>query len=215
MRGLCIRLIVIYVSHWPNCNWCGRGGTVHLVHSPNTTDDTGDTSDPPSETGKPDTTDPYPDGGLDNDVTESEAVQDAVAQDASLKLVSKRRSAPTSHRRTSRLKRSSFPIYNREVVIAAEDDSDSLVSASDIVFPLAVPVGGPPPLPTLPPIGLSTGTGATQTSERIINGTPAPAQAPAKTQKGGRSSCTPSPTKSLAPSASMFPYPCCPRLSWD
>jgi hypothetical protein len=58
------------------------------------------------------------------------------------------------------------------------------------------------PLPTnLPTSVLPTSGDSTQTSDHIINGTPAPAQAPAKTRPV-KASCTPSPTSSLAPSAS-------------
>jgi hypothetical protein len=57
-------------------------------------------------------------------------------------------------------------------------------------------------LPTNPPTNILPipGDGA-QTSDHIINGTPAPAQAPAKTQTV-KPSCTPSPTSNLAPTAS-------------
>lgn len=66
------------------------------------------------------------------------------------------------------------------------------------------PIGGLLPLPTNPPTGVLPVPGdTTQTSDHVINGTPAPAQAPAKTRTV-KPSCTPSPTSSLAPSASKF-----------
>jgi hypothetical protein len=74
-------------------------------------------------------------------------------------------------------------------------------SESEADLPQA-PIVGPPPVPTNPPTNiLPTSSDGTQTSDHIINGTPAPAEAPAKTQTL-KPSCTPSPTSSLAPTAS-------------
>ncbi|EJF66592.1 chondroitin AC/alginate lyase [Dichomitus squalens LYAD-421 SS1] len=64
---------------------------------------------------------------------------------------------------------------------------------------------GVPPVPTNPPDFGDLPTVATGSSTvKTINGTPAPAQAPAKTEKN---KCTPSPTKSLAPSATWTTCP--------
>ncbi|KAI1797767.1 chondroitin AC/alginate lyase [Ganoderma leucocontextum] len=70
----------------------------------------------------------------------------------------------------------------------------------------ALPQDGISPLPTSPPdVGdLPTLTGTASSSVKTINGTPAPAQAPAKTEKN---KCTPSPTKALAPSATWTACP--------
>jgi hypothetical protein len=190
-------------SHWPHCNWCNKSGAVHLVHGPNATDSAGSDSPPPSESGNPDVTDAFPDSGPDEGGVQSEAVLDTVTQGA----ISKRQDVASSHRRASRIRHSSSRNVNREVVISPEYDSDSSpVSVDDVVSLSDIPVGGPPPLPALPPIELSPDASATLTSQRTNNGTPAPAQAPTKTQKGGRSSCTPSPTSSIAPSTSWCSY---------
>jgi hypothetical protein len=75
-------------------------------------------------------------------------------------------------------------------------------SAAD--FPQA-PIGEPLPLPTDPPLGVvPTPTDGTQTTDHTIVGTPVPAQAPVKTGPP-KASCTPSPTSSLAPTASECP----------
>ena len=67
----------------------------------------------------------------------------------------------------------------------------------------SLPQDGASPLPTSPPgVGdLPTLPTTGSSSVKTINGTPAPAQAPAKTEKN---KCTPSPTKSVVPSASMW-----------
>ncbi|KZT74735.1 chondroitin AC/alginate lyase [Daedalea quercina L-15889] len=69
------------------------------------------------------------------------------------------------------------------------------------------------PTQTIPLVGVTEpALPTTQTSSSVgtVNGTPAPAEAPAKTQSK-QSSCTPSPTKSLAPSATWTTCPYVPR----
>ncbi|KZT06856.1 chondroitin AC/alginate lyase [Laetiporus sulphureus 93-53] len=63
------------------------------------------------------------------------------------------------------------------------------------------------PTPTDNVSQLSLATDSTSSSIGTVAGTPAPAQAPAKTSQGSKSSCTPSPTKSLAPSATWTTCP--------
>ncbi len=60
------------------------------------------------------------------------------------------------------------------------------------------------PVPTQPPTIPFPYNGGSRTQKGVA-GTPAPAQAPAKTQQGP-SKCTPSPTKPLAPSASEYDF---------
>lgn len=69
---------------------------------------------------------------------------------------------------------------------------------------LVVTAGRPLSLPTTPPSSiLPTSNDGTPTTGHVATGTLAPAFAPAKT-KTKQTSCTPSPTRSLAPSASKF-----------
>ncbi|KII93265.1 hypothetical protein PLICRDRAFT_171044 [Plicaturopsis crispa FD-325 SS-3] len=88
----------------------------------------------------------------------------------------------------------------------AAPDAPSVPIPVDDVFP-AVPIAGLPPVPTgLPDIPVDD---PVQTTEQIAHTGTAP-QAAAKTT--GRSSCTPSPTKSLAPSAT---WTTCPYIARD
>ena len=86
----------------------------------------------------------------------------------------------------------------------------------DVPLPTALPdvTGVAPSAPTAPP---STST----STRRAVAGTQAPAEAHAKTTHG-KAACTPSPTKSLAPSASKLYlsssycvlYSCCCMTAW-
>jgi hypothetical protein len=209
---LCLLIIVFFRSHWPNCNWCSSGRT-HLVHSGDASGNETSGSDPDDSDGShlsdhfiPDNSDPYSDEGSARD--EEYAGEAAVAIGNTQSQVIQ---LPASHRRMNRIRRktledvsnvptSSTPSPPPDIPshsVAALDESDP-----SVLLP-QVPVGGPPPLPTSAPTSIlsqSATSGVTsQTTDRTISGTPAPAQAPAKTSQ---SSCTPSPTSSLPPSAS-------------
>lgn len=123
---------------------------------------------------------------------------------------SKRHNRP-HHRRMVRKRRVlSQHIPTRAAVVIRRDDN----SVSDIppvappllptsalpAMPTSLPEvpGSLPPLPAAPPNPL-TGT----TTRKGVAGTPAPAEAHAKTSQE-KAACTPSPTKSLVPSASKF-----------
>ncbi|PIL32076.1 hypothetical protein GSI_06780 [Ganoderma sinense ZZ0214-1] len=163
--------------HWPACNWCSHG-TNHLS-GPNQGGNSNSTTDPDPDPGTNDGSgDPYEgddgyasDDGDDGDAWERRAFQ--------------------RHRRMMTLRRnllsSRLSHFPRQVPV---DDVDTP----------SLPQDGPSPLPTSPPVVGDVPTLPTtgSSSVKTINGTPAPAQAPAKTEKN---KCTPSPTKSLVPSA--------------
>ncbi|KAM5538155.1 hypothetical protein V8D89_008042 [Ganoderma adspersum] len=171
--------------HWPECNWCSHG-TNHLS-GPNQDGNSNGTADPDppgTNDGSSGTGDPYEDGGDyasdngdDGDAWERRAFQ------RHRRMITQRRSLLSS--RLSHLARQ-VP-YN-------DDNTPSLPQDGASPLPTSPPDVGD--LPTLPATGSS--------SVKTINGTPAPAQAPAKTEKN---KCTPSPTKSVVPSATWTTCP--------
>ncbi|KAI0662686.1 chondroitin AC/alginate lyase [Cubamyces menziesii] len=84
--------------------------------------------------------------------------------------------------------------------------SDTATWATAALFDaVPLPTDGNSPVPSISPdLGNLPSASSSSSSVKTINGTPAPAQAPAKTQG---SKCTPSPTKSLAPSATWTTCP--------
>lgn len=81
--------------------------------------------------------------------------------------------------------------------------SPTSLASSDTLAPtaiLAAGFGGAPSLPSGPLV--ETVPLSSTSSENVLTGTPTPAQAPARTGKPDKPSCTPSPTSRLAPSAS-------------
>ena len=97
----------------------------------------------------------------------------------------RKRSVFDTHRKMRRVRRHESPRDSTFHLIPRQGSTDPFPFPPDIV-----------PTPSLPdPL-----TGGSRTTKGVA-GTPAPAQAPART-KVAANSCTPSPTKSLAPSAS-------------
>ncbi|KAI0335413.1 chondroitin AC/alginate lyase [Cubamyces sp. BRFM 1775] len=195
--------------HWPQCNWCSKG-TNHLSgpnQGSNSTDDGGsDDGSSGDDSGAFDGDDPYEDGGGEDD----EAYELAVLNNLALG----RRGVSAhghAHRRMVRRKRGALH-HDRSGLMATPArrqeswSSDTTGWATAALFDgLPLPTDGDPPVPTSPPgLGNLPSTGSSSSSVKTINGTPAPAQAPAKTQAG---KCTPSPTKSLAPSATWTTCP--------
>ncbi|KAI0348647.1 chondroitin AC/alginate lyase [Trametopsis cervina] len=215
--------------HWPDCNWCSKGST-HYV-SPNNTSDGQD-----SDTGSPDDSGDYPDDSPDDDMdypgypddsssqasADSADTEDLKSEIAAVNFIarppSKRDSFPTAPKAPHRMRR----IHRLNALASREctgtDDQpgveDSVQSSSPTLS--VQPTGDPsasmadiPSLPTDPPIPdvpRATGLFPTTTTANKVAGTQAPAEAPAKTQQG-KSNCTPSPTKSLAPSATWTTCP--------
>ncbi|KAI0361753.1 chondroitin AC/alginate lyase [Trametes cingulata] len=193
--------------HWPDCNWCSKG-TNHLS-GPNRGDNSTDADPGDDGGGDPsDGDDPYEDGGGDDD--------DAYEVSALNNIAILRRepghtaSHGSMHHRMIRRKRKSLHDgFARSAPVRRQDTASpdtSATATADALDGLPLPTDGTPPLPTSPPdLGdlPSTGT-STQSSVKTINGTPAPAQAPAKTKA---SKCTPSPAKALAPSATWTTCP--------
>ncbi|CDO72352.1 hypothetical protein BN946_scf184977.g49 [Trametes cinnabarina] len=183
--------------HWPDCNWCSKG-TNHLSgpnQGGNATDS--DPSEDGGDTGNDDD-DPYEDGGGDD----NGAYQLSVLNNIS--LLSRRGAASHGHTHHRMVRRRRGATGHRKAP-ARRQQSDTPSMTSDVGGLL--PTDGDLPVPTNPPAlgDLPTdGTSSTQSSVKTINGTPAPAQAPAKTKA---SKCTPSPTKSLAPSATWTTCP--------
>ncbi|KAI0651739.1 alginate lyase-domain-containing protein [Trametes meyenii] len=185
--------------HWPACDWCSKG-TNHLSgpSSTNSTDtDSGDDGDD-----YPSDDDPYgEDGGADDDAYELNVLNNLSA----LRRANGHGAIHgRAHRRMIRRKRDLLEQIRSQDTLARRQDSsvqDGTASQEDAILP-ATDI---PAVPTSLPTGvLPTGTSSASSSVKTINGTPAPAQAPAKTTA---SKCTPSPTKSLAPSATWTTCP--------
>ena len=175
-------------SHWPECNWCSHG-TNHLSgpnHGGNTNGTDAYPLDPPGahdgssgagsayECGGDDPSD----DGDDEDVCERKAL-----------------------RRHRRMMRQPHMLLSSRLSQLARQSPDGNSSGGLVDVTSSLPRDGSPPMPTSPPdpgdLPPLPATGSS--SVRTIKGTPAPAEAPAQTQKN---KCTPSPTKSLVPSAS-------------
>ncbi|KAH9946788.1 chondroitin AC/alginate lyase [Amylocystis lapponica] len=191
--------------HWPACNWCSKG-TTHLSNPSPEGDDSGDDPDDGTD-GSGDDPDPSQDG----DSGGGESEENFSSTDSPSATFSDfRRRGFGVHRRIARAKRAPFP--HQEMTsddtpreLSDEDDTKlpRRVYTLDVLPTALIPGFPSQPSSVAPPQPTLTG-GDTSTSYGTINGTPAPAQAPAKTQ---HSSCTPSPTKSMAPSATWTTCP--------
>jgi hypothetical protein len=170
---------------------------------------TGATDGDDSDTDMPqDPSDPYPDGAWgDSGIENYQYLVGSVVQMAATQVPI----GDASHPPTNRMKRSSFSQLDNAKDVSLREGSGNNVDMSSVlardVAPQA-PVGGPASLPTQ----LTSSTMSDSdvpTSETAVYSTPAPAQAHARTHQGPKSSsCTPSPTSSLAPSASPFNFTC-------
>ncbi|KAL1952072.1 hypothetical protein VTO73DRAFT_1221 [Trametes versicolor] len=185
--------------HWPNCNWCSKG-TNHLGgpnQGGNSTTSGGDDDDPGDVSN-----DPYENGGDDSALDVSALNNIALLRRESSGHGFSHRPA---HRRMMRRKRDDLAHGPPQSAPVRRQDSESPSATINGLGDLPLPTDGLPPVPTIPPNpnGLPTGT-ATKSSVKTLNGTPAPAQAAAKTTQA---KCTPSPTKSLAPSATWTTCP--------
>jgi hypothetical protein len=168
------------ISHWPDCNWCTTAGRTHLVHSGDGTNDTpaGNNSGGAGRT--PETPD-------DHSLWE-EGVEDEGSEVPRQDL--------DQHCQSAEMNGAGSLIIKRNIVSQALD-------GEGIPLP-QMPLDGRLPLPTSPPGDAVTSSSAHGSAFRTTDSPPsnthAPAQAAAKTSK---SSCTPSPTESLPPSASV------------
>ncbi|THH34046.1 hypothetical protein EUX98_g7 [Antrodiella citrinella] len=199
--------------HWPNCDWCSKGSN-HFTN-PNSTDDTlpDDGDDVPADG------DPYDDGDAYDESADPDALFYLEAYNGTLWLtdfyastLSKRmfkkssmNIAPIHHRMqgTGReLSRPDATIQKRDADEAANAVPDNLPQLPTPILTSIPGVTAPPTLPTAPPNPLA-GT----TTHKGVAATQAPAEAHAKTSHDGKAACTPSPTKSLAPSATWTTCP--------
>ncbi|CAL1696059.1 unnamed protein product [Somion occarium] len=166
--------------HWPDCNWCTKG--TKQIANPNAT------------SGEPD------DGA--GDVPEEDAPDDS-AHEESLDFgeifpdyfVNTQQNVARTDHRMRRVKRATSICYDLR----------------DVDLPLPIVDDPPPPEPALtPPFAVPTSqpTQGTTRTNKPVAGTPSPAQAAAKgKEKDTKAACTPSPTKSLAPSATWTTCP--------
>ncbi|KAH9835670.1 chondroitin AC/alginate lyase [Rhodofomes roseus] len=186
--------------HWPDCNWC-TSGTNHLAN-PSRGDDGDDGSDDDDSDDDTTGTDPYEDGGDDDGGSELFVRLDP---GYSLSFPKQKRAVFGTHKRIQKWKAAlaeGQPPISTGSDKAAKPQNQPRVNARQdgVVDGLpspTIPVGVSEP--AIPPTQSSSSVGT-------MMGTPAPAEAPAKTQSK-RSSCTPSPTKSLAPSATWTTCP--------
>ncbi|KAI0825203.1 chondroitin AC/alginate lyase [Trametes gibbosa] len=187
--------------HWPDCNWCSKG-TNHLSGPGRGGNDTSPNGD--GDTGNwDDSNEPYEDGGDDSGAYDLDALNNiaVLRRDPSFSVLH-----GPAHRRMMRRKSRSLHQSSAAAQVRRQDSESPTATINDFNG-LPLPTDGAPALPTSPlsPGGLPpTGTSSKSTI-KTINGTPAPAQAPAKTKQNNN--CTPSPTKSLAPSATWTTCP--------
>ncbi|OBZ78723.1 hypothetical protein A0H81_00669 [Grifola frondosa] len=182
--------------HWPDCNWCSKG-TNHLSGPDSGGDGTPDGS--------------YENGGLDGPDSDGDGNAETLFEFPFVKRGGSPFSAHRMIRRNhaERARASPLPVDISERSSSDNDGSEPPNHAVVLdILPLPAD-GDTPSLPAQPPPvdappAIPSGS---QTTTRTVAGTPAPAQAPAKTQNGDRSSCTPSPTKSMAPSATWTQCP--------
>ncbi|KAI0793396.1 alginate lyase-domain-containing protein [Abortiporus biennis] len=152
-------------------------GANHIAN-PNSTDDF--QSDPSS--GNDPDQDPYDENTINNDLTNGNSFPPI------------RRRSFRSHSRIRRMHRSSL---QEDSSFPSASIPQRRASTEDVALPVD-------DTPSLPPTPALPGT-ATTTRDKGVAGTQAPAQAPAKTQQSSK--CTPSPTKTLAPSATWTTCP--------
>lgn len=192
-------------SHWPNCNWCpAKGGKTHLVTGSNSTDsDSGDESADAGPSDSDDTNDDTDDP--DNGDEDSDSGDEAEGSDGA--LPGNVPAGRSNQRRMAKRFRRDFdgPSYSIDSKKDARPESLQAIVMPTSALPVA-PYATMVPSVTLPP-SLESSQGS-QSTDRVISGTPEPAENGAKTQKGKGATptakCTPSPTKSLAPSASEW-----------
>ncbi|KAL0072117.1 hypothetical protein AAF712_001040 [Marasmius tenuissimus] len=185
-------------SWWPDCNWCSAGGRNHLAHSGPSSNDSDEASSPQRDRNEDGEDDPpdddYYTDGLGSDTSASrEKRSNHVFPPAPLRhrLIRVRRSA-------SNLPSTSTSSTSLSTSLGA------LLLALDDTLPLPqAPLGDP-----LPFTVSGTPTTSRSAAERTA-GTAQPAQNAVRTK---RPSCTPSPTSSMAPSAT---WTTCPYVNRD
>ncbi|GBE78323.1 predicted protein [Sparassis crispa] len=198
--------------HWPDCNWCSKGAT-HLMNPSSGGDEPGNPS------GGPDSSDPGDDGNSDdpNDPDGDDEDILIVPREAGDFSAARGDVFHPRHRMKHVRRATNYttsgvadPPRIRYLAFRSPDDTTSpldVYAAADLDSLPTTGTLSAPALPTqLPTLGVTPALtdGSSQTSIGTVDGTPAPAQAPAKTQ---HSSCTPSPTKSLSPSATWTTCP--------
>ncbi|KAF9068076.1 alginate lyase-domain-containing protein [Rhodocollybia butyracea] len=177
--------------HWPNCNWCTSGSN-HLVHS----GDSGNDTDPqPDEPSPPDDLGPAEDTDGETYYLRARSVHDDVL------LITSR------HNRFRRVRRSVPPADSSSSSDVLSTPTSTIPPASESIiaeFPLPQA-----PLGSVPLLTSSLPTPSSHTTSTHFAGSSTAPQAAAKTKKA---SCTPSPTTSMAPSAT---WTTCPYVARD
>ncbi|KAJ3836883.1 chondroitin AC/alginate lyase [Lentinula raphanica] len=193
--------------HWPDCNWCSTGRT-HLVHSGDGGNGT-DSNDPAPD----EDLGPGEDSGDDDEYDDASYMQARSLHDEQLLELASR------HNRLIRLRRRSLDSQNESPSGSSvfPTSTTGVPSAAESVLDLVPQVPQAPlgSLPSLPTSDLMTGSLPTATShstgQHFAGSSTAP-QAAVKTNQPSKSACTPSPTKSLAPSAT---WTTCPYVARD
>ena len=201
----------VHVSHWPDCNWCSTGSN-HLS-GPRPGNNTGDDDPEDDDSPKGDNSDLY--GG--NDPYDGGEDYSHPNSDFALSLNVVLRREPGDHSTQSGRKHHRMMRRRRQLLDTPAPKPASRVEGGSRTRPTVAPrddglpvptypdTNPAPALPTTPPdvgsLPVSPGLPPSSTTWGTLSGTPAPAAAPAKTQKGSK--CTPSPAK-MAPSASTY-----------
>lgn len=213
----------MYISHWPNCNWCSKG-TNHLANpggdsgaddSDTPPTSTPDNSNQPTDGGEAGDEDPYSDVVI-NELFDAMSINSTVGSTAenstSLytgRMRKARRSDTNSNAKDNQEKLSEKLLMEAverfDVAPAAHVPTPPAHQIQELADKDSLPfhtVVGFPPVSTDSLASRLTQTKSAHTADQTFTSTLV-AQAPAKTNNG-KAACTPSPTSSLAPTASAF-----------
>ncbi|TDL20464.1 chondroitin AC/alginate lyase [Rickenella mellea] len=211
--------------HWPDCNWCTKSGKNHFASGSNTTDngDTGEPSDADpedSDSAGPTEYDPLGDeqNGGDNADTPLSSILPLNVGMRMMRRRVRRSAAQAPEVVFSVQNETSLAVAMSTTSTGSHTANPTGVEAQIYVAENAQDVSLPTDVRSITLPLSAAHTSSSHSDDRVINGTPTPAQngAHTKTAKGhsatAKASCTPSPTKSLAPSAT---WTTCPYVTRD
>ncbi|KAH8100627.1 chondroitin AC/alginate lyase [Cristinia sonorae] len=186
--------------HWPNCNWCSK--PANHFYNPNATQPSSSPTDQNPSSG--DNDDEYYQESISGDAV------DIVDDILLVNILTEPVNGTDGYSRRMVTKRRVSPQYTTPSVSSDIEERDGNLGPAIPSLPTPVVSASPPSLPDMPgsPPSLPTPPSkpASSTTRHAVAGTQAPADAHARKGKDS-AACTPSPTKSLAPSATWTTCP--------